>query len=39
MSWQVVWFFTAPILAAIGMGVGTFVIIHLDERPPRKRKR
>ena len=37
MSWQEVWFFTAPVLAAIGMGVGTFVIIWLD-KPRSKRK-
>ena len=37
MSWQEVWFFTAPVIAAIGMGTGTFVIIWLD-KPRDKRK-
>ena len=38
MSWQEIWFFTAPVLAAIGMGAGTFAIIWLDKPRPKRKK-
>ena len=39
MRWQEIWFFVGGPLVALLMGIGTFTIIHLDERPKKKRKR
>ena len=37
MTWQEIWFAVGFPLAALVMGIGTFVIIRLDERPRRKK--
>ena len=36
---ELIWMFVGAPVTALMMGVGTFVIIHLDERPKKKRKR
>ena len=38
MDWRIVWLFASPIVAAIGMVWGMFVIIHADEARSRKKK-
>ena len=39
MKSELIWMFVGAPVTALLMGVGTFVIIHLDERPKKKRKR
>ena len=39
MTWQLIWMFVGTPVTAALMIAGTFVIIHLDERPRKKRKR
>ncbi len=39
MSAEEIAVFAITPLTVIPMGIGTFVIIHLDERPKKKRKR
>jgi hypothetical protein len=39
MTWEAAWLFFGPLLAALIMGVGTFTIIHMDEKPRKKGKR
>ncbi len=36
---EIIWMFVAAPVWALLTGIGTFVIIHLDERPKKKRKR
>ncbi len=36
---EVIWMFVGAPIYALLMVVSTFVIIHLDERPRKKRKR
>ena len=37
MRWQDIWMLVGFPLVGLMMGIGTFVIIHLDERPKRKK--
>lgn len=37
MTWQEIWFVVGMPLAAVLTGIGTFIIIKLDERPKRKK--
>ncbi len=36
---EYLWMFVGTPVTMLLMGIGTFIIIHLDERPKKKRKR
>lgn len=36
-TWQQIWFVTGMPLAGLLAGLGTFIIIRLDERPKRRK--